>query len=81
MPQVEHYDDGEQTVQTQCLDGKVVSFHVDVGEEATRLRITIYPDDDPANELLIRVQVAPDIATQTIQALGRADFLRALGVG
>ena len=81
MSQVAHYDDEEQTVQVQCLNGKFISFHVDVEKESTRLRITIYPDGDPASDPLIIVQVASGVATQTIQELGRADFLRALSGG
>lgn len=73
---VEHYDNGEQTVQVPCVDGEMASFHVE--EETTRrLRITVYPDQD--FEPLITVQVSPEVARQMILALNRPDFLRALG--
>lgn len=73
---VEHYDDGEQTVQVPCDDGKVVSFHV---EETTHLRLTIYPDSDRDHAVIVVVHISSELAIQMIRALSRPDFLRALG--
>jgi hypothetical protein len=81
MSQVVHYDDGEQTIQVSCIDGKFISFHVDEQGETPHLRVTFYPDDDPAGEALYSMSISPDVATQAIQELNRSDFLRALSGG
>lgn len=73
---VEHYDNGEQTIQVPCVSGEMASFHV---EETRRLRLTVYPDSDIDHEALVVVHVSSELARQMIHALSRPDFLRALG--